>query len=142
MSAKALKLIKKNLKTKDTFLDLSYCKLIEIPKELEACTHLEKLHLYHNQIKDITSLSNLTNLQKLHVQGNAIQNIRSLSGLVNLVDLDLGGNQIQDIEPLENLTNLQAWPACATKLARRAAVCRAAPMRVVAPRAPPVPWRT
>jgi len=67
---------------------------------IQHCKDLTTLHLYDNQITDISTLSDLTNLTHLDLDSNQIVNISALSGLINLTWLNLGGNEIVDISPL------------------------------------------
>ncbi|MER0439181.1 COR domain-containing protein [Emticicia sp. W12TSBA100-4] len=62
--------------------------------------------LTHNQITDITSLSNLKNLSVIFLSDNQITDISPLANLKGLRELYLSGNQITDISPLKNLVNL------------------------------------
>jgi hypothetical protein len=70
-------------------------------------TNLQGLHLWSNQISDLSPLAGLTNLQELNLAANQISNLSPLAGLTNLQNLDLFSNQISDISPLAGLTNLR-----------------------------------
>ncbi|EAC7081915.1 LPXTG cell wall anchor domain-containing protein [Listeria monocytogenes] len=61
----------------------------------------------HNQIIDLSSLSNLTNLKRLSLVNNQISSITPLSGLINLTDLEIRINQVKDVSPLSSLANLE-----------------------------------
>ena len=58
------------------------------------------MHLYGNQISDISPLAGLTTLGELHLYGNQISDIAPLAGLTGLWRLGLGQNYITDIDPL------------------------------------------
>ena len=70
-------------------------------------TNLQVLHLYRNQISDLSPLAALTNLQYLDLGGNRISDLSPLAWLINLRLLYLYTNQISDLSPLAGLTNLQ-----------------------------------
>ncbi|MCL2633847.1 MAG: sigma-70 family RNA polymerase sigma factor [Oscillospiraceae bacterium] len=65
------------------------------------------LHLFGNQITDISPLSGLTNLRHLSLSYNQITDISALSGMTNMTTLNLDRNQITDISPLHGLINLE-----------------------------------
>lgn len=67
---------------------------------------MNKLLLYHNQISDITPLSNLTKLTWIDLNDNQISDISPLSNLTMMSHLILDSNQIKNISPLSKLTNL------------------------------------
>ena len=88
---------------------------------LSAFTNLTSLHLYNNQLADLTVLAELTNLNQLtdisalagltNLTGlglsiNQLTDISALAGLTNLTELGLGSNQLTDISALAGLTNL------------------------------------
>ena len=103
MSELALKLIRENKRTKDTFLDLGNCGLKELPDELMELTHLTSLNLgsyYFDSKKNIPVSSN---------QGspNSLSNIDKLISLINIKSLSLSVLPIRDITPLKNLINIQ-----------------------------------
>ncbi len=104
---KALRLIRKNKRTKNPVLDLSNCGLKEIPKELEELVHLEQLYLDRNNIQNIQPIEKLHKLQVLYLNSNNIQNIQPIQKLHNLQVLYLSHNNIQNIQPIENLHKLQ-----------------------------------
>jgi hypothetical protein len=57
---------------------------------------LQTLHLYDNQISDVSPLATLVNLQELYLENNQISDVGPLGTLVNLQRLDLSFNQISD----------------------------------------------
>ncbi|MDI3503826.1 MAG: hypothetical protein PWP64_762 [Candidatus Cloacimonadota bacterium] len=70
-------------------------------------SNLQYLHLYNNQISDLSPLSTLDNLQHLYLGVNQISDLSPLSTLSNLQVLYLYENQISDLSPLSTLSNLQ-----------------------------------
>ncbi|MGH1384231.1 COR domain-containing protein [Kordia sp.] len=125
----ARKLIKKNLATKNTFLDLGNCGLTDLSKliELFECVHLETLILsnhymlnkeykksinngQHNKIHSIPSIfSKLKYLKILKLANNKLRNTIFLKNSTKLEDLDIKFNNINDITYLTNLTNLKQF---------------------------------
>jgi Leucine-rich repeat (LRR) protein len=73
---------------------------------LSQLTSLTKLGLSHNQLTDISALSQLTNLTKLGLNHNQLTDINALSQLTSITELGLSHNQFTDISPLSQLTNL------------------------------------
>ena len=73
---------------------------------LEFATHLTVLHLWGNQISDISPLAKIP-LVELSIFKNQISDISPLAELINLVNLFIYDNQISDISPLAALTNLR-----------------------------------
>ncbi|RFS17059.1 COR domain-containing protein [Emticicia sp. C21] len=130
MSELALRLIKENKRTKDTFLDLGNCGLkYELPEELAECVWLESLSLglgYFGQKQnqwleskntqspnrfkgqELVTLQNLTRLRSLCMGSNKIQDISFLQNLTRLELLFLFNNQIEDISFLQSLTQLHS----------------------------------
>ncbi|MFK8005820.1 MAG: COR domain-containing protein, partial [Saprospiraceae bacterium] len=132
MSELALELIEKEKIERTGKLDLGYCGLTELPKELFELVWLEELSLCnryydYKQRKWIDSLNSgpsnilsgklseeLIRLNKLHLlkingdnaQPWKIDNIEVLKNLQNLNTLDLSYNNISNIEVLKNLQNL------------------------------------
>ncbi|MFC2145604.1 leucine-rich repeat domain-containing protein, partial [Actinomycetota bacterium] len=60
-----------------------------------------------NEIKDISSLSNLENLEILNLRENNFKNINVLENIITLKELDLRENRITDITALENIDTLE-----------------------------------
>ena len=69
---------------------------------------MTELHLWNNQISDISPLRGLTKLTYLDLEGNEISDVTALANLINLEELYLEGNPITDKTPLQTL--LQANP--------------------------------
>jgi len=107
--ADAQRLIQKEKEEKTGELDLSFCGLTKIPKEVFELTWLEKLSLRQNEIwiGTLQEFKNLNQLSELNLRFNKITNIKPLGYLTELNTLDLSRNQINDIKPLENLTELK-----------------------------------
>lgn len=74
--------------------------------DLKYMLNLTELHIYQNNISDLTPLTGLRNLQTLSLFKNNISDLTPLSGLTNLKNLYLRDNAITDISPLKNLTGL------------------------------------
>ena len=74
---------------------------------IENCYNLTRLDLGHQQIIDISPLSQLTKLSYLNLTQNySITDISSLSELRELKTLLIDDNKITDISPLKNLIKL------------------------------------
>ena len=71
---------------------------------LTGLRNLQTLSLFKNNISDLTPLSGLTNLKNLYLRDNAITDISPLKNLTGLTNLDLSDNEISDISPLEGMT--------------------------------------
>ena len=82
--------------------------LTSLTSLLGGLTQLKKLYLGHNQINNITPLTNLADLTALGLQANQISDITPLQNLSTLTFLNLGHNQITDVSPLEGLTSLRS----------------------------------
>lgn len=130
MSELALRLIEENKRTKDTFLDLGNCGLVnELPGELLECVWLESLCLgsYYfdqeknewfqsknnqptNQFKgqELVILQNFTKLGYLYIGDIKIQDYSFLQSLTQLHALDISNNQIQDFSFLQSLGQLKS----------------------------------
>jgi internalin A len=91
---------------KSKHLDLSNCKLTQIP-ELLGLEQLEVLYLTGNQLTRIENLDKLPNLRGLHLSSNKLTRIENLDKLPKLRLLDLDSNQFTRIENLDKLPNLQ-----------------------------------
>lgn len=75
--------------------------------ELKYMVNLTELHIYQNEISDLTPLKGLTGLKTLSLFKNNVTDLSPLAGLVALEDLYLRDNNVSDISALENLTALQ-----------------------------------
>jgi len=73
---------------------------------LKGLNNLTNLNLNDNQISDLSPLSNLTELTSLHLNKNKISDLSPISGLTNLTMLEIDDSQISDISPIAGLTNL------------------------------------
>ncbi len=74
--------------------------------DLKYMLNLTELHIYQNNISDLTPIMGLTNLQTLSLFKNNISDLTPIAGLTNLRTLYLRDNEIKDISPLKNLVNL------------------------------------
>jgi len=74
--------------------------------DLKYMLNLTELHIYQNNISDLTPIMGLTNLQTLSLFKNNISDLTPIAGLTNLRTLYLRDNEIKDISPLKNMTNL------------------------------------
>jgi len=75
---------------------------------IEHLTHLTRLGLLNNQIRNLTPLSSLSRLQVLYFYGGRVEDLAPLSSLTSLralsfVDAAVGNN----LSPLSTLTNLE-----------------------------------
>ena len=98
--------IEKERKVKSGYLNLSFCDLKSIPKQIEAFDWLTSLDLERNQISDISPLASLSKLTSLNLWNNQISEISPLASLSQLTSLELGYTQISDISPLASLKQL------------------------------------
>lgn len=125
----ALKLIKKNKRTKSPILNLNRCGLVnELPPELFECVWLEYLnigggvweddhfHWVENSIEgtknvfkgpELVRLRELPNLKEFCCTDSSIEDAGFLAGLTGLHKLQLWRNKIKDLSPLQNLVNLE-----------------------------------
>ncbi len=106
MSKKALDRIRKNIETREETLDLSKCKMTELPEELRQCVWLKELNFNKNKVSDLSLLSELLNLNNLYCADNQILDLSPLTNSLTLNVLYLKDNQIMDLSPLSNLSNL------------------------------------
>ena len=84
---------------------------------LKYCTDLEYLDIGHNQLTDLSFLSNMKHLKVLIA---AISyNITDISPVANCTELEyleLFSNRIVDVSPLANLTNLKHLNICNNRI--------------------------
>ena len=84
---------------------------------LKYCTDLEYLDIGHNQLTDLSFLSNMKHLKVLIA---AISfNIADISPVANCTELEyleLFSNRIVDVSPLANLTNLKHLNICNNRI--------------------------
>lgn len=81
-------------------------------KGIENAIHLEKLALWNNEIRDVSSLSGLKNLKELYLDKNNITDISPLKNLSNLTHLWLNANNLSEVDTLSNfnkLIELKLW---------------------------------
>jgi RNA polymerase sigma-70 factor (family 1) len=81
--------------------------LIEMLADGRIPQDVTSLHLWNNEITDISPLSELVNLTYLGIANNQITDITPLGALINLTELDLSRNEISDITSLSNLVNIE-----------------------------------
>ncbi len=74
--------------------------------DLKYMLNLTELHIYQNNISDLSCIQGLTKLRTLSLFKNNISDLTPIGGLTNLTTLHLRSNNITDISPLKNLTNL------------------------------------
>lgn len=78
-------------------------------KGIEKFSNLKYIWASHNQINDISVISNLSKLETIDFEYNEIEDISAVQNLKNLNTVYLGFNfKIRNIEPLQNLTNLKS----------------------------------
>ncbi|MFC2078942.1 leucine-rich repeat domain-containing protein [Candidatus Bipolaricaulota bacterium] len=70
---------------------------------IEACIHLEQLHLYSNRIVDLEPLTGLQALKNVSLSGNQIIDVSPLATLLQLSSLAIHSNQIADVGPIASL---------------------------------------
>ena len=93
-------------------LDLTDCRLTEIPREVFELEQIELLYLNSNLLRTVPkSITKLSNLTELNLSFNQITTVlESITKLSNLIKLDLWKNQIttvpESITKLSNLTEL------------------------------------
>lgn len=75
--------------------------------ELKYMVNLTELHIYQNELTDLTPLKGLTGLKTLSLFKNNISDLSPIAGLISLEDLYLRSNNITDVSPLESLTALK-----------------------------------
>lgn len=73
---------------------------------LKGLTGLKTLSLFKNNISDLTPLAGLVSLESLYLRSNDITDISALDGLLGLTTLDLSENDISDITPLAEMNYL------------------------------------
>lgn len=80
-------------------------------QSLEGMEHLKNLVAFvasHNQIADVSPLSNLTKLEYLDLKNNLVTDMKNLGSLIKLHTFDIEGNKIADISILSKLPGLQS----------------------------------
>ncbi len=98
MSLKALERIREVKENGSAKLDLSYCDLTEIPKEvieLNLLTNLTTLDLSYTEITNLSFLQPPTNLTTLNLSYNKITDLSFLQPHTNLTTLNLSGKRFR-----------------------------------------------
>uniref|UniRef100_H3AI40 Leucine rich repeat containing 10B n=2 Tax=Latimeria chalumnae TaxID=7897 RepID=H3AI40_LATCH len=102
--------VEEQLLTADNMLDLSYKKIKRLPVQLCSFTHLEKLYISNNRIRELPDeFAELVNLRILALDFNKFEEVpRVVCQMDNLTRLYLGSNRLMTI-PAEfrNLQNLR-----------------------------------
>src|SRR5262245_2438047 len=139
LSDLALQLIAENKKTRETFLDLGNCGLIEIPGEIKELVWLQSLSLSsrwyewdegawrerksHNSADEnrylinLSPLASLTALQSQYVSRSRVADLSPLASLTGLQSLYLSRTRVADLSPLDGLTALQSLDVSNTPVA-------------------------
>lgn len=115
MSEQAIQLIEESLKTKNPYLSLSSCDLVNkdmaegsrIYELLKKCTHLKRLYISKNKITEINFLAHLNVLRRLDISHNELVEIKGLNKLTSLQELDISHNKLIEIGELSKLISLQ-----------------------------------
>ena len=94
------------------FSTLNYQKYYDFTSEMASpifryCTEMRALDLGHNNLTDISEITNLKHLHTLILADNQITDISPLSQLKNLNYLEIQGNKITDAAPLGELPELE-----------------------------------
>ena len=71
-----------------------------------SCQFLEKLHIYSNQIQQISGLESCIVLKELNLSVNQITSIKNLSRQVHLQNLFLSGNPIESFSQISEVGQL------------------------------------
>ncbi len=74
---------------------------------ITGLNRLKTLSLFNNNIEDITPIAGLTELQTLYLRSNEITDVSALKNLTNLVNLDISDNHITDISALSGMTSMK-----------------------------------
>lgn len=93
-------------------INLSYCYITELPKEIGNLTNTTQLMLRTNELKKLPKeIGNLINLQKLYLNDNEFRKIpKEIKNLVNLERLDIDKNAITTFpKEAKNLFNLSRF---------------------------------
>jgi len=99
-----------------SYIELAYCNLTEIPKELYNFKSLKTLSLRYNSLKVIPEeITQLTELKELYLDGNDLENLpRSLIDLKQLNILAIGNNNFKQLpsvlKEIPSLKRIYAWP--------------------------------
>lgn len=82
------------------------------------CTDLVALDLGHNNIHDISALTNLKKLQAIILTDNPITDISALGELPELVYVELNKTPVSDLTPLQKCTKLKQLDICNSSVRR------------------------
>ncbi len=105
-SPEAIRRIKKCIRNREEYLDLSNLHLMKVPQLIKEMNWLKELSLANNLINKIEGLENLSNLLFLNFSSNLLSKIEGLDTLHNLSELIFFDNQITRIEGFDNLSSL------------------------------------
>ncbi|MDP4270780.1 MAG: COR domain-containing protein [Bacteroidota bacterium] len=115
-------------------MNLSACKIKNLDQIIEPIQKLKSLRalsLSHNEINDISLLSNLYDLKVLDLGNNELSDIYPIKELNNLTDLIIADNLISDITPLEQLVNLKTLIANNNSIVDIAAISNLSKLRTI-----------
>lgn len=87
-------------------LDLGHNDLTDI-SFLSELSNLRLLILADNQIEDLSALSRLKNLEYIELFDNHVASIEPLLGLDRLMDLNIAQNRVSSLLPLQNMPSLK-----------------------------------
>ncbi|MEW6881691.1 HtaA domain-containing protein [Trueperella pyogenes] len=73
---------------------------------LQYAINLVNAYFFHNQITDLSPLSNLKKLKEVNVSSNYITNLDAIKDLKSISDLQAEFNLLKDISALKNLSKL------------------------------------
>ena len=89
------------------FLEITRCKLTELPAEIGGLFSLTSLVLHYNCLKTIPDvIGNLNRLTILDLSFNELEVLPSLDKLVNLDTLNVSSNKLTELPDLSGLLNL------------------------------------
>lgn len=97
-----------------TYLDLSENTIRDL-KPLEALTNLQEVHLQHNAVTDLTSLSN-HKLTKLDVSYNLLTELTPIFKCTTLTSLSAGNNTVASVAGVDSLAALETLDLSFNKL--------------------------
>ncbi len=116
MSDLALRRIAENKRTRDPLLDLSNCRLSEIPTEVEDLIWLESISFSHTQVSDLTPLVRVPGLQMLDASDTQVSNLTPLASMTRLQALDVSNTQVSNLTPLAKVSGLEILRASDTQV--------------------------
>ena len=74
---------------------------------MSGLENLTSLHIWSNDITDVSPLADMTQLEVLRFTKNSVSDLSALAGLVNLKRLSLKSNSVSDVSPLSGLESLE-----------------------------------